>query len=113
MSESTSNPFWRFLVGVGRFINFANHLVFNLIMLVVVFLIVGVFAIAIAAKSGAGGIHPIQDKTALVLDLEGTLVNINEEIKKLPRSRLHFYKVKIKLFAIGQCWGYVHKAPKC
>ena len=85
MTESTSNPFWRFLVGVGRFINFANHLVFNLIMLVVLLLIVGIFAIAMAAKSGGSGISPIQDKTALVIDLKGTLV---EQYTSAPIQRV-------------------------
>ena len=84
MSESSSNPFWRFLVGVGRFINFANHLVFNLIMLLVLVLVLSVIAIAAAAKSGTGAMQPIQESTALVIDLDATLV---EQYTSAPFQR--------------------------
>ncbi len=84
MSESSSNPFWRFLVGVGRFINFANHLVFNLIMLLFLFLIFGLIMIAAAAKSGSGAMSPVQDDTALVIDLDATLV---EQYTSAPIQR--------------------------
>jgi protease-4 len=84
MSESAGNPFWRFLVGVGRFINFANHLVFNLIMLLFLFLVLAVIMVAAAAKSGTGAIHPVQEKTALVIDLDATLV---EQYTSAPIQR--------------------------
>ncbi|OGT58866.1 MAG: signal peptide peptidase SppA [Gammaproteobacteria bacterium RIFCSPHIGHO2_12_FULL_63_22] len=84
MSESSGNPFWRFLVGVGRFINFANHLVFNLIMLLFLFLVFGLIVIAAAAKSGTGAISPVQEKTALVIDLDATLV---EQYTSAPIQR--------------------------
>ncbi len=84
MSESSGNPFWRFLVGVGRFINFANHLVFNLIMLLFLFLVFAVIMVAAAAKSGTGAISPVQEKTALVIDLDATLV---EQYTSAPIQR--------------------------
>ena len=84
MSESSSNPFWRFLVGVGRFINFANHLVFNLIMLLILALVLSLIMIAAAAKSGTGAMRPVQDKTALVIDLDATLV---EQYTSAPIQR--------------------------
>ena len=74
MSESGSNPFWSFLVGVGRFINFINHFVFNIIMIVLLILVIGLIGIGIAAKNGSSALSPVQNETALVLDLEGTLV---------------------------------------
>jgi protease-4 len=84
MAESASNPFWRFIVGVAKVLNFINHLVFNLIMLVVVIVIFAVVAIAFAAKSGGGGIKPVLDKTALVIDLKGSLV---EQYTSAPLQR--------------------------
>ena len=84
MSESRPNPVWSLLVGFGRFINFANHLVFNLIMLFLLFVLVTLAVIVTAAKNGAGGFHLLQDKTALVLDLEGTLV---EQYTSAPIER--------------------------
>jgi protease-4 len=83
MSESRPNPFWSFLVGVGKFINFANHLVFNLVMITLLFLVLVAIGAGIAAKSGAG-LRPLQDKTALVLDLKGTLV---EQYTSAPLQR--------------------------
>ena len=83
MSESRPNPFWSFLVGVGKFINFANHLVFNLVMLTLLFLVLLAIGAGFAAKSGSG-LHPVQDKTALVLDLKGTLV---EQFTSSPLQR--------------------------
>ena len=84
MAESASNPFWRFLVGVAKVVNFINHLVFNMIMLVVVLVLVGLMAIAFAAKSGSGGFKPLLDKTALVIDLKGSLV---EQYSSAPLQR--------------------------
>ena len=83
MSESRPNPVWTLLVGFGKFINFANHLVFNLIMLLLIVLVVAAIGIGISAKSG-GGFHPLQEKTALVLDLKGTLV---EQYTSAPLQR--------------------------
>ncbi|MFA6986432.1 MAG: signal peptide peptidase SppA, partial [Arenimonas sp.] len=84
MSESRGNPVWSLLVGFGKFINFANHLVFNLIMLFLVFMIVALITLGMSAKSGAGSFRPVQDHTALVLDLEGTLV---EQYTSAPIER--------------------------
>ena len=83
MSESRPNPVWTLLVGFGRFINFANHLVFNLIMLFLLFVVVMLVVIGNAARTG-GGFHQLQDKTALVLDLKGTLV---EQYTSAPIER--------------------------
>ena len=82
MSESRSNPVWTLLVGFGKFINFANHLIFNLIMLFLLVVVVAVVGVGLAAKSG--GFRPLQDKTALVLDLKGTLV---EQYTSAPIER--------------------------
>ena len=84
MSQSQPSPFWSFQVGVGRFINFANHLVFNLIMLLLLVLVFALVSLGLAARSGTGGFHPLQDKTALVLDLKGTLV---EQYTSAPIER--------------------------
>ncbi len=85
MAESASNPFWRFLVGVAKVVNFINHLVFNLIMLVFVLVLFALLAIAFAAKSGGGsGLKPVLDKTALVIDLKGSLV---EQYTSAPLQR--------------------------
>ena len=76
------NPAWTFLVGVGKFINFANTLVFNLVMLVLLLLI---FALVSAGMSaGNGQLLPEQEKTALVMDLKGTLV---EQYTSAPLER--------------------------
>jgi protease-4 len=83
MSESRSNPFWSFLVGIGKFINFVNHFIFNVIMLLLLFLVLLAIGAGFAAKSG-GGLRPLQDRTALVLDLKGTLV---EQYTSAPLQR--------------------------
>jgi protease-4 len=79
-----SNPFWSLLVGVGKFINFVNTLVFNVFMLVFLLLLIALIGAGIAARSGTGGLHAIGDKTALVLDLKGSLV---EQYTSSPLSR--------------------------
>lgn len=84
MSETRANPVWRFLVGFWNFIDFTNHLIFNLIMLVLLFFIVALISIGMAAKSGAGTFGSVQEKTALVLDLKGTLV---EQYSSAPLQR--------------------------
>jgi protease-4 len=68
------SPFWSFLVGVGKFINFANTLVFNLIMFVLLVLVIGLIGLASKAREGEPGGGVLQDKTALVIDMKGTLV---------------------------------------
>ena len=50
MSESRPNPVWSLLVGFGRFINFANHLVFNLIMLFLLFVVVAIVVIVVMSR---------------------------------------------------------------
>ncbi|CAN5175436.1 signal peptide peptidase SppA [soil metagenome] len=72
-AASPRNPFLSLLSGLGKVINFINTLVFNLIMLVLIFLVIAVIGLATAAKSG-GGFAQVHDKTALVLDLQGSLV---------------------------------------
>jgi len=84
MSESRSNPVWSFLVGVWRFIDFTNHLIFNLIMAVVLTLVLMVMVVIFAARSSSVGVGPLQDKTALVLDLKGGLV---EQYTSAPLAR--------------------------
>jgi protease-4 len=79
-----SNPFWSLLVGVGKFINFVNTLVFNVFMLVFLLLLIALIGAGIAARSGTGGLHAIGEKTALVLDLKGNLV---EQYTSSPLSR--------------------------
>jgi protease-4 len=68
-----SNPFWNFLKFLGSAINFVNTLVFNLIMLGVLLLLLAI-GVGISAASKQAAVGPLHDDTALVLDLEGTLV---------------------------------------
>ena len=83
-SQARPNPVWSFLVGLWRFVDFANHLFFNLIMgfLLLVFLVL--LGAAFSAGSGNSGYGPLKEKTALVLDLEGTLV---EQYTSAPIER--------------------------
>jgi protease-4 len=67
------NPLWSFLKFLGRFINFANTLVFNLVMLALLVMLIAL-AFAISAANQATAVGPLRDDTALVIDLEGTLV---------------------------------------
>jgi protease IV len=68
------NPLWNFIKFLGKAINFVNTLVFNLIMLgVLLFLFVIAMAVA-AAKQEPTAAGPLDDNTALVLDLDGVLV---------------------------------------
>ena len=101
MSETRPNPFWRFIVGVGKVVNFINHLVFNVFMLLFLLLLFGILAIGMAARSGAegGGLRPVLDKTALVIDLEGTLV---EQYTSEPIAR-----------AIAQATGVAAARSSC
>ncbi|HEX5694179.1 MAG TPA: S49 family peptidase, partial [Arenimonas sp.] len=67
MSESKPGPIRRFLVGIWNTLNFTRRLVFNLLFLVLlVFFIVVLFS--------GPGIKPVGDKSALVMNLSGTLV---------------------------------------
>jgi protease-4 len=70
MSEAQPGPIRTFFRFIWDLINFTNHLVFNLIMLLIIFLIIGVIAAGFSAKS----FEPLRESTALILDLEGQLV---------------------------------------
>ena len=84
MNESRPSPVWQFFRGLWSLINFTNHLVFNLIMMfIVVLVLVGIVASA-GIKGSAGAFTAIKDKTALVLDLNGSLV---EQYSTDPISR--------------------------
>jgi protease-4 len=82
MTEVRSNPIWSFVRGVWGLIRFTNHMMFFLLLLIVMFIFV-VGLIGVSAGGGAG-IAPLRDKTALVLDLKGTLV---EQYSKSPFER--------------------------
>ena len=70
-----------FFYGIWTLIRVTNHLVF---LAIVAFLFLG-FIIGIIASAGSkSGIKPVQEKTALVLNLEGTLV---EQFSSDPISR--------------------------
>lgn len=78
MSDSQPGPIRRVLVGIWNTINFTRMLVFNLIFLVLLLLVfVAIFA--------SPGLQPLQDKTALVLDLDGALV---EQYSSTPIDRV-------------------------
>lgn len=85
MNESRPNPVWSLLLGFGRFINFANHLVFNLVMLLLILVVLALIGVGLSARAG-GGLKPLQDKTALVLDLKGALV---EQYTSAPLERAY------------------------
>jgi protease IV len=70
MTAAQPGPIRRFFGALWSAINFTNHLVFNLIML---FVLLGVLAV-ISAGMSAKSFAPINPNTALVLDLEGVLV---------------------------------------
>ncbi|MEO8161523.1 MAG: signal peptide peptidase SppA, partial [Arenimonas sp.] len=78
------NPAWAFLVGVGKFINFANTLVFNLVMIVVVLVVFALVSVGMAARNGSTSLQAARDHTALVIDLKGTLV---EQYSSAPFER--------------------------
>src|SRR5688572_7927044 len=78
MSESQRGPIRRVLGGIWSTLNFTRQLVFNVIfLLIVVFVLV-----AILASPGAQTLHP---KSALVIDLDGTLV---EQYTSSPADRV-------------------------
>lgn len=67
MSEPKRGPIRRFLVGSWNALNFTRRLVFNLLFLVIlVFLLVVIFS--------GPGMKPVEERTALVLNLSGLLV---------------------------------------
>jgi hypothetical protein len=51
-SPSNPNPVWSFFVGVGKFINFANTLVFNLIMLLLLVVLLALISLGRSASTG-------------------------------------------------------------
>jgi len=80
MNEVRSNPVWTFVRGVWGLIRFTNHMMFFVLLLtLMLFVVLGLIGLS-AAGNGAG-ITPLRDKTALVLDLKGTLV---EQYSKSP-----------------------------
>ncbi|MFT3808142.1 signal peptide peptidase SppA [Arenimonas sp.] len=83
-SQARPNPVWSFLVGLWRFVDFANHLFFNLIMGFLLLVFLALVGAAFSASSGNSGYGPLRDKTALVLDLKGTLV---EQYTSAPIER--------------------------
>lgn len=70
MSDAKPGPIRTFFQFLWNAVNFTNHLVFNLIMLVILISILAVISAGMSAKS----FTPLRDNTALVLDLEGVLV---------------------------------------
>jgi len=70
MSTAQHGPIRSFFGFIWSAINFTNHLVFNIIMLFVLLIIIALVFAGMSSKSFA----PLKDKTALVLDLEGQLV---------------------------------------
>ena len=70
MSDAKPGPIRTFFQYLWNAVNFTNHLVFNLIML---FILIGILAV-ISAGMSAKSFTPLRDDTALVLDLEGVLV---------------------------------------
>src|SRR6186713_2675320 len=82
-SPGNPNPVWSFLVGVGKFINFANTLVFNLVMLFLLIVLLALISLGRTATTNRG-FQPLQDKTALVIDMKGQLV---EQYTSSPLKR--------------------------
>jgi len=70
MSTAQPGPIRSFFGFIWSAVNFTNHLVFNIIMLFVLLIIIALVFAGLSSKSFA----PLKDKTALVLDLEGRLV---------------------------------------
>ncbi len=70
MSTAQHGPIRSFFGFIWSAVNFTNHLVFNIIMLFVLLIIIALVFAGMSSKSFA----PLKDNTALVLDLEGQLV---------------------------------------
>ena len=77
MSHSQRGPIRRFFGGIWNTINFARRFVFNMLFLLVIFLLL----VAVLANPGA---QPLEEKTALVLDMSGSLV---EQFTSAPVDR--------------------------
>jgi protease-4 len=67
MSNAQHGPIRRFFGGIWSGLNFTRQLVFNLIFL---FIVVAVLMAIVSSP----GVQPVEEKTALVLNLEGNLV---------------------------------------
>ena len=78
MSHSQPGPIRRVLGGLWSTLNFTRQLVFNLIFLLVLFLLL----MAIIASPG---VQPLEEKTALVMDMNGVLV---EQFTSAPLDRV-------------------------
>lgn len=78
MSESQPGPIRRVLVGIWNTINFTRQLLFNLVFLLICFIV-------LAAIFASPGVQPLQDKTALVLPMHGKLV---EQFGSAPVERI-------------------------
>jgi protease-4 len=70
MSAAEPGPIRSFFRFIWQAINFTNHLVFNIIMLFVLILILAAISAGMSSKS----FTPLNNNTALVLNLEGQLV---------------------------------------
>lgn len=78
MSHSQPGPIRRFFGGIWNTVNFARRLVFNILFLLVLFLLL----VAVLANPG---VQPLEEKTALVLDMNGVLV---EQFTSAPVDRV-------------------------
>lgn len=76
-TPASPGPLRRLFGGLWRGLTFTRQLVFNLLFLLVLFLI-------LAAIVGGPSVKPVQEKTALVLELEGRLV---EQFTSSPADR--------------------------
>lgn len=81
MNQVKRGPVASFFYGIWTLIRVTNHLAFLAIVAFLFF----IFVISLIASAGnKGGVKPIDEKTALVLDLDGTLV---EQYSTDPISR--------------------------
>ncbi|MBP6597487.1 MAG: signal peptide peptidase SppA [Arenimonas sp.] len=78
MSDTQPAPIRRLIGGLWGALNFTRQLVFNLIFLVII-------ALLVAAIFASPAVQPLEEKTALVLDLEGVLV---EQFSSAPVDRI-------------------------
>ena len=76
-STDTRGPIRRLLGALWSGLNFTRQLVFNLVFLLIVFVV-------LAAVLAGPAVKPVQDETALVLDLDGVLV---EQFTTSPADR--------------------------
>ena len=80
MSQPQRGPIRRALCGVWHAINFTRLFVFNMLFLLVGFVLLLLLLAALAAP----GVQPMQEQTALVIRLEGALV---EQFSSAPLDR--------------------------